>query len=274
MSDEHLCIDLFAAVANAPRDPDLEARMLAHIQSDPNSEALDDKAFASTFGGAKKSDFLVGGRAGVIELKTFNGDPTNRIEATMNARMKEPGAPIVFGSVGMNAVLDGMDDGEALSRKIIDLSTRAARRHLKYANEQIASTKSHLGIDSGAGTLILLNDSQPLIDIGAITYSIKELMERDLRAFDQLDFILICVESHLIRVQGETLGYPLVGIFRSTISNAYLDLMGRMAGSWCARHGSPPIRIQHRGDWKAMAPVYPDGAPILNFYKGASSEPV
>jgi hypothetical protein len=266
MGQRRLCIDLWAAMRPPRPNLDLESRMVTHIISDPDSESLDSEELKNLFGSEKKADFLVGSRTGIIELKTFNADPSDRLEKIMKRRMAKPGAPYVMGEVGLDFVLRGLDDGEQLSKQIVDSSARAARRHLKSANLQIGSTKRVLGLDASKGSLVLLNDSQPLIDASTITYAIREALESDSDQFQNIDFVLILVEAHLIKVESAQFGYPMVAVFWSDADDAYLDMMARMVESWCYWHHGKVVPIQHNGDWNAMAPVFPTGNPRLSFY--------
>ncbi len=90
--------------------------MVTHLVSDPATESLDSQELRTLFGSEKKADFLVGHRAGIIELKTFNADPADRLEKIMKHRMTQPGAPYVMGEVPLDVVLRGLDDGKKLSK--------------------------------------------------------------------------------------------------------------------------------------------------------------
>lgn len=153
-----------------------------------------------------------------------------------------------------------------MTKKLIDLAARAMRRNLKSANQQIGSTKSVLGSNNASGSLVIMNETQPMIDVGALCYSLKKLWEADFAALEHLHFVLICVEAHKIRVANDLTGYPLAAVYKSSAEQRFLDMMARMTEAWAWYNGGRSIVIESGGDWAAMDPVYEGGAPTLDVY--------
>lgn len=254
-------LTLFAVPATGPRGGGLEDRVKAFLESSPMTESLDDPKFADLIGSASKADYLLANRAFIAELKTLNGDPKDRVENRLRERFTQPGGPIVFGQVGLSQVVDSLDDSQAVYKAVLDLSSRAVRRHLQKSNEQIASTREGLSVGDAAGILILMNDGEPMIDAACIAYSVKAAVEAVESRYPEIKYILVIVESHRIRLSGGGEGYPLLLISRQTdIPVEEGQFLGLMLDSWAKVHGAGLVRIRHHGDWSAMAPVY-DGPP-------------
>lgn len=263
MAVEKLYIDLLAfAAAEKPSVP-LEARMMEFLEREPATESLDGAAFAQINGSQTKADYLLGGRRLIAELKTINADPQDRIEQGLKERFAQPDAPIVFGTLGISKVIEGLPDNQVLSKMMVDVAGRAVRRHLPKANDQIAAIKERLDLPDAGGLVILMNDAEPMIDASAIGYAIKSAFENVESGYPHITSVWVSVESHRIRMPGDRLGYPLLHVFKSLERQAELDFMARMLDAWARFNGSRIERLEHRGDWDVMRPVYDGPTPTL-----------
>jgi len=263
MAVDNLYIDLLAFEATTRPAERLEPRMMAFLEADPSTESLDGEAFAQVNGSETKADYLLGSRGLVAELKTINGDPQDRMEQRLKLRFAQPDAPIVFGTVGLSKVMEGLEDRDALSKMLVDVAGRAVRRHLQKANEQIGAIKKRLGLPDTGGLVILMNDAEPMIDIGAIGYAIKSAFETVEGGYPHITNVWVSVESHRIVLPRDRHGYPQLHVFKSLERQDELEFMARMLNGWGIANGSRLERIEHRGDWDVMQPVYHGDVPTL-----------
>lgn len=263
MAVDHLYIDLLAFAARTKPGDRLESRMTAFLESERSTEPLDGAAFARINGSQTKADYLLGARGMVAELKTINGDPHDRMEQRLKARFSQPGAPIVFGTFGISKVIESMPDRDSINKMLVDVAGRAVRRHLQKANEQIAAIKARLGLPSAGGLVILMNDAESMIDAGAIGYAIKSAFQTVEGGYPHITNVWASIESHRIRMADERTGYPQLHIFKSLERQAELDFMARMLGAWGPANGSRLERIEHRGDWDVMRPIYDGPTPTM-----------
>lgn len=263
MTADHLYIDLLAFASDARPTDRLEARMMKFLEGDASTESLDGTAFAQVNGSQAKADYLLGGRGLVAELKTINGDPHDRMELRLKERFAKADAPIVFGTLGLSKVIEGLHDRDGLSKMLVDVAGRAVRRHLQKANEQIAAIKTRLDLPDAGGLVILMNDAEPMIDASAIGYAIKSAFETVEGGYPHITNIWASIESHRIQMPGERTGYPQLHVFKSLDRQAELDFMGRMLGAWGHANGSRLERLEHRGDWDVMGPIYDGPTPTL-----------
>jgi hypothetical protein len=260
-------IILFAHASDASPTERLEDRVKRFLEAEPSTESLDAEAFNEVNGSETKADYLLGRRSFVAELKTLNGDPLDRVERRVKERFSQPGSPLVYGTMGSSRVLDGLPDRDAVLRTIHDLSSRAVRRHLQKANEQVSATKERLNIPSAAGLAVLLNDSEPMIDAANIGYSVIRAAKDVPGGYPAIDFIWASIESTKIRLPDGRTGYPQLLICRErTPSENQLDFLVRMVGAWARFNGSVVEQINHRGDWETMAPVYDGQPPTMSLY--------
>lgn len=263
MTAGRLYIDLLAFAADARPTDKLDARMMTFLEADASTESLDGASFAQMNGSGTKADYLLGGRGLVAELKTINGDPHDRMELRLKERFAKVDAPIVFGTLGVSKVIEGLHDRDALSKMLVDVACRAVRRHLQKANEQIAAIKKRLDLPDAGGLVILMNDAEPMIDASAIGYAIKSTFETVESGYPHITNVWASIESHRIRMPGERAGYPQLHVFKSLERRAELDFMGRMLDAWGHANGSRLERLEHRGDWDEMRPIYDGPTPTL-----------
>jgi hypothetical protein len=261
---DRLYIDLLAhAATSAPSEP-LEARVMKLLESLPGTESLDDPAFSKINGHGTKADYLLSERLLVAELKTLNGDPHDRIEQRLRTRLQQSDAPIVFGTVGVGRVTEGLHDREAVDKMMADLAGRAVRRHLQKANAQLGAIKERIPLPDAGGLLVLMNDSEPMIDASAIGYALKTAFEATPGAYEHVTHVWAMVESHRIAMSGGRAGFPHLHVFRSLARQADLEFIAELQSAWATAHGSRIERIVHGGDWNSMAAIHDGEAPTLS----------
>lgn len=100
----------------------LEARVISFLEGEKSTESLDDAAFDQINGSETKADYVLGGRRIIAELKTLNSSPLDRTEQRLKERFAKPDAPIVFGTVGVTQILEGLPDREVISKMMIDMA--------------------------------------------------------------------------------------------------------------------------------------------------------
>ncbi len=266
MAIDKLHIDLLAFAGDAKPTDGLEARMIEFLEGESSTESLDSTAFDQINGSNIKADYLLGARGLVAELKTLNAGPENRIEQRLQERFAQPGAPIVFGRLGISKVIDGLPDRDTVSKMMIDMAGRAVRRHLQKANDQIGAIKTRLNLPSAGGLVILMNEAEPMIDVSAIGYTVKTAFETVEGGYPHITNVWTIVESHRIAMPDGRLGFPHLHVFKSLKRQSELDYIGRMLGAWGHRNGSRMERLQHHGDWNVMRAIYEGGPPTLQLF--------
>ena len=81
-----LYLDLLAFESDDRQRAALEPRLVAFLESDEFTESLDGPAFARLNGTGAKTDYLLGARGLIAELKTINADPTPQMESRLKER--------------------------------------------------------------------------------------------------------------------------------------------------------------------------------------------
>lgn len=257
---------LFALRADVTPIGTLESRMHSFLASQSGAEALDSPSFARANGSASKADFLLDNRHFVAELKTINGNPKGRLEERLRARFARPGGPIVFGDVGLARILKGMPDEKDLTKLVLDLSARSIGRHLRKASEQVAATRSRFLLRSARGLVVIMNDAEPLIDVGNVAYSLKATLEAVSGGYPELSLFWISIETHKIRMPDGRLGFPQVLVTRGDLWPAEIAFCTRLLHDWATYNSGALVQINHRADWEAMRPVFDERPPALDLF--------
>lgn len=263
MTPRKLYVYPFALVMAKPIER-LEDRMIRFLESQPDAESLDKKEFSQLSGDKAKADYLLDKRRIVAELKTIKGDPKIRVEDRLKKRFAQPGAPIVFGRVGVSAALRGLSDEGEVVKMMYDLSARAVRRHLQKSDEQILVTKSNLNLSNSVGMTIIMNDREEMIDAIGILHAIKSTFEVVESGYPNVDFVWASIEAHEMKLPGGGSGFPQLIISRSEEHPDRLDFLGRLIAYWAQFNGAKAYLLPHHGDWEVLRPIFENGPPTLD----------
>ncbi len=267
MAEAEPIILLFALLTAAPPADSLESRVKRLLEAEPSTVSLDGPAFDAINGSGAKADYLLAQRRFITELKTLNGDPLGRVEQRLQTRFAEAGAPLVFGHMGMNRVLDAMPDRDELLKATHDLSGRRVRANLATASGQIDATRKRLSLPNAAGLAILMNDTQEMIDAANIGYSFIAAFREHPERYANVDYIWASVESVHIRAPEGRTGAPqlLISRRRQPPTNE-MDFLLRMLVGWARLNGGELVQIDHGANWEAFQPVYRGATPSMRLF--------
>ena len=266
MAIDKLYIDLLAHAADVKPTDSLEARMIEFLEGENSTESLDGAEFDKINGSKSKADYLLGARGLVAELKTLNASPEKRIKQRLNERLSQPDAPVVFGTLDVSRIIDRLPDRDVISKMMVDMAGRPVRRHLQKANDQIGGIKNRLGLPDAGGLVILMNESERLVDVSAIGCSLKAAFETVEGGYPHITNVWVTVESHRITMPGGRLGFPHLHIFKPTKRQSELNYIARMFEAWGHRNGSEMERVPHHGDWNVMRAIYDGPPPTLQLF--------
>ena len=255
---------LFAYQAPASPPLHLEKRVAEFLMSNPRTENLDSAAFANVTGSSRKADYLLDGRRFIAELKAINAKPKERLERRLRDRMSQPGAPIVFGQLGVGAVMKHLPDAEQQSKILVDQAGRPIRRFMREANEQIATTKELLAIPEAEGILLIMNDSDEYADAAALAYVILDLLNNQGQQFSHIKHVLLLVESHRIQMPSGSLGFPVIWACAGAFDEKNAGFVILLLDSWAKAQGTQLQQIKHNGDWDSMRAVFFGEEPSLS----------
>lgn len=174
-----------------------------------------------------------------IELKTLEGDATERMSNLTDELEKRDDWPEFYGSWPIDSVLSNLDDPEPVRRKTGERIGRAIVNHLKKANKQLAAHVQDFPRNRVVRLVVLLNEDHEVYDPATVTYLMqKELSRRDgdQPRYECIDAVMFLTERHATRVGNDVAFF--FGVFTgqpmddSPWKAEVLDEIGRRWSRW------------------------------------------
>lgn len=172
--------------------------------------------------GVKIADYLFFHRQAVVEMKTLDVDPKDKILEGAKSIMDSPEFPLIFGSYDLEAAIRATPGGDAHIFRIFSNATRMIEGVLRNAKRQIASSKKLLGLDPDTpGIALVLNESVESIPFSQLVdrFSFRLTGDgKDPGRFSEIDFIVLIQTTYQLRNTGAPM---LPAVVISNDFNAY-----------------------------------------------------
>ncbi|MEI5680834.1 MULTISPECIES: hypothetical protein [unclassified Mesorhizobium] len=186
---------------NGGPDP-ITPRFCAFLQEKMSGRSLDLEGDKE-----KRPDYECLGGALVIEIKSLEGSPSERLSNAIAPAKKHESWPKFFGHWPIEAILKNLpeEERESLRKSIFDRLARAVVTHFKKANRQIANfvgnrTGVHLRL------LVLINEDFAEYDPNTVTYIAQRELSRKgsdgAVRYSDIDAILYLTERHATNLNG------------------------------------------------------------------------
>lgn len=230
--------------------PSIEERFKRFLSAFPGAESIDATALPEH---GRKADYLLAERRVILELKTLTVDTSHKVDTEMARHRDRREFPLFFGQAPMDKILRHLPDGEAVKRRIYFAITRSVEGAVRSAEEQIAHTRSALGLPDALGLLVMLNESIDVLDPNVVAYRVAQVMRRTRtgkKDYPTIHFACMLFESHVMSgPDSRTVGLPCVGIrskqlagyeWFDAIYSELIDGWARFNGGRSASRTSPP----------------------------------
>lgn len=180
----------------------LEARLIKFLSSYSDAESIDAIMVPRPEEMRRRADFLFWNRQVIIEIKSLHNDPSSKIESIIRKHEDRPDFPLCYGEGRLSGVLQCLDDGDKVNRKIFGAITRSVEDALRSAEEQIEPAKEIFRIQNPIRFLILLNESVGTIRPEDAGTRVAKLMLRERirqSGCPAIDVAWLVFESHVIQ---------------------------------------------------------------------------
>ncbi|MEI9990210.1 MAG: hypothetical protein WDM86_09240 [Rhizomicrobium sp.] len=180
----------------------------------------------------------------VVEVKTLEGDGTERIENLNDQLREREDYPPFYGKVPVESLLKNLSDPEAVRRKLSDRIGRAIVTHLRKADGQLAAHAERFPRKNLVRLVILVNEDHELYEpniVGFIVHrALSRLDDNGKPAYGNIDAVIYMTERHATQIDGKV-AFPLLAIHGRGIDidpwkEAFLH---RFTDGWAAWNGNP-----------------------------------
>lgn len=209
----------------------------------------------------KRPDYACLGGALVIEIKSLESDPTERLSNAIAPARERHSWPLFFGQWPMEAILKNLPEAEreALRKDLGDRLGRAIVTHLKKANSQIKNyEKDNKNIF--LRLLILINEDFVEYDPEIVTYIIQREFKKETNdggaRYSSIDTAVFLTERHATHIDGQVT-FPVSIIHGPGIAEnpVALELLRRLVKRWSRRAvGKEPLDVP--ADLTEFVPIH------------------
>ena len=189
----------------------------------------------------------------VIEVKTLEGDGTERVENLNDQLREREDYPAFYGMVPVESLLKNLSDPEAVRRKLSDRIGRAIVSHLSKADKQLAAHAERFPRKNLVRLVVLVNEDHELYEpnlVGFIVHrALAKLNDGGEPAYGNIDAVVYMTERHVTQIDGKV-AFPLLAIHGRGIDiDPWKEgFVRRFTDGWATWNGNPLYDKGHRPD--------------------------
>ena len=186
-----------------------------------------------------------------IEMKTLEGDPSERTNNFIDTLRDRPDFPTFFGSVPLEAAFKNMDGPEKLRRALMERLGRSIVTHMKKANQQLRQHSKDFPRRNRLELLVLINEDHPEYEPQSVAWIIQREMCREVDGaprYNHIDAVLYFTERHGQAVDGR-LAFPISAIHGPAIEEQpwKSDVLTHIVTRW-SRFNDRPLHMSEDDD--------------------------
>src|ERR1700752_3303199 len=180
-------------------------RFCNFLNAQAGAECIDSLTLTTEQAAAKHADYFLQDRHVIVEIKSLETDTGARMNPILAPHLERPEFH-KLDSLGIDAVLDMISDGDALRDTLYASITDSVEGAVEKANRQIRETKRTFNLPDAYGLFVLLNDTVLILDPKKVGKRVAEsLMKRtdnDEKRFTEIDAAWLLNERHVVDLGG------------------------------------------------------------------------
>ena len=232
--------------------------------STQGAESIDDlvRPRESELTGRKRADFLAWDRRVVIETKSLDVDPVEKIQHFLN-ELAQAGRLPKSGDMTLEELLGDLPDGQALFDELRARVTKVLDDNIAKADDQTRDTKEIFSIPEAIGVVVILNENASLLypdqSMLKIFEVLRKLRDGELRHIHNHVVIYIS-EAHIADAGDGATIYDMATVYSDTgnatpFATTFAEDLNRR---WAAFNGAGYLESSEVWDnFRARNPVKP-----------------
>lgn len=177
-----------------------------------------------------------------VEIKSLEGDASQRIANLTEELEKREDWPEFLGAWPIDSVIRNMDEPDLVRRKISDRIGRAIVSHLRKANKQLAAHSSEFSRTSQVRLVVLINEDHEVYDPPTTVNILQKALSRFENGkplYEHIDAVLYLTERHASQ-NNRNIVFPMITITGPSLDHSpwkgnVLDFVG---WKWCRWTGA------------------------------------
>ncbi|MGH6899959.1 MAG: hypothetical protein ACREJ5_25965 [Geminicoccaceae bacterium] len=218
----------------------LENRFLAFLAQSDGAECIDETLSEAELVYGKRADFLMDHRRVILEVKSLGVDPEYKVEERLKPHRNRPEFPAFYWAAELNEILPHLPDGEEVRREIFHAVTRSVQSALENADDQIAATKTALGLTDACGVVAILNEKVGILAPEFVTAKASQMLRKTKNGgirYRNIAYVWIIAESHRLAGKDGSEHLPLILLEGPTaaehpVAGEYLNSLQPLWAAW------------------------------------------
>jgi hypothetical protein len=175
---------------------ELESKFHAFMRSLDDAECIDNIDLPAMHRDERRADYFLDARSTIIELKSLERDPHEKIDKVLDPIRDRDDFPQFFGEAELSKVLGKLTDGDLLKGQILNRITRSIEDAFRSAKKQIASTRLVFECPDAAGILVLLNEDIEILSPAVVGEKCHSLLESATELNQRISLIWFIQNTH------------------------------------------------------------------------------
>lgn len=193
----------------------------------------------------ERCDYLCLNGLVVVEVKTLEGDGTERLENYNDELRDRDDYPTFYAGVPFDSILKNLKDPEPVQRRMLDRIGRAIVSHVKKARHQFESHAKHHPRKNQVRVMILINEDHEIYDPHTVGYILNHtLLRRDNEkpTYENIDAVIYLTERHATNLKGQV-AFPILALLGPGVDGApwKVDIVNRITEGWASHNGNPMV---------------------------------
>jgi hypothetical protein len=212
----------------------LTPRIVRYLEEGLRARSLDDAKSSELL----RPDYVCLKDILVIEIKTLEGDGSERVENLNDQLRSRPDYPHFYGKVPVESLLKNLSDPEEVRRKLTDRIGRAIISHLDKADDQLGAHAKRFPRKNHVRLVVLVNEDHALYEPNSVMFILHQALARMKEgepAYPNIDAVIYMTERHATLIDGKP-GFAIVDVHGRGISIDPWkeDFLQRFMRGWAA----------------------------------------